>query len=431
MKIHMVVLEGTRKGMTFDFDTHETLLVGRGEGCRLQLVSDPAISRHHLIMEFKPPRCFIKNLGRNGTRVNGEAANETMLRDGDTIDLGKTRMRVSIAGPPVPEEDEPQEQILACGRCMKKVHLKGAVATMAPGIGFICDTCRAQTRIGGLMFDRYRMGRELGRGGNAHVYLGLDRKANDRRVVIKVLAPSFGHSLVSNDQVIGRFKREGDIGLALKHPHIIETYEVGQDGGSLVMVMEFMGGGDLQTKVKKDGKGLPIPLACRWLVQAMRGLQFAHDRKIIHRDVKPGNILLTDDTPDAIAKIADLGLAKDLDEAGGGELTLPGLPMGSAAFMPPEQIQSMAMVGPAGDVYSSAATLYWLIANEIIYRPEHRAIGPIPMVLEGEVRPIRELVPAVSEKLWAVLEKALSRRPEERYADAGKFADAVEKAVGK
>ncbi len=427
MKIQMVVLEGTRKGMIFDYDTHDSLLVGRGEGCGLQLVSDPAISRHHLIMEFKPPRCFVKNLGRNGTKVNDAAINEGWMQNGDTIELGRTRMKVEMVGlEPEPEE---AEQVLTCGRCNKEVRLKGGAMSVNPLTGYLCEDCKSVTRVGALMFDRYRMGRLLGRGGNARVYLALDRKNNDRRVVIKVLAPQFHHGMLSQEQVVARFKREGAIGLSLKHPNIVETLDVGADGPSLVMVMEHMGGGDMQQKVRTLGKALPIPDACRWIIQAMRGLAFAHAQKVIHRDVKPGNILLTEEGPNAIAKIADLGLAKNLDSIGVGELTLPGLPLGSAAFMPPEQIQSMAGVESAGDVYSSAATLYWLLANDIIYTPETRRLGPIPMVLDGEIRPIREVNPNVPEKVWAVLEKALSRTVGDRYPDAGAFADALEKVA--
>ncbi len=431
MKVRMVVVEGTRKGMTFDYQTHDTLLIGRGEGCALQLVSDPAISRHHLIMEFKPPRCFVKNLGRNGTKVNGVALQEGLVRNGDFVELGRTRMQVTIEGEDEEAPAADAEQILACTKCGKEVKLKGAIQAGSTLTGFLCEDCRSQTRVGVLMFERYRMGRELGRGGNARVHLALDRKENDRRVVIKVLAPQFGSGMLSQQQIVERFKREGNIGLALKHPNIVETYEMGTEGASIVMVMEFMGGGDLAGLVRKQGKPLPLEVACRWVIQAMRGLAFAHQRNVVHRDVKPGNILITEEGPGAIAKIGDLGLAKDLDDAGVGELTLPGLPLGSAAFMPPEQIQSMAMVGPAGDVYSAAATLYWLLANDIIYTPETRRMGPIPMVLDGEIRPLPELVPDVPKKVWQVIEKALSRPVGERYADAGKFADALEKVAPK
>src|SRR5712691_6390724 len=197
---------------------------------------------------------------------------------------------------------------------------------------------------------RYTMVRELGQGGMATVYLGTDEKLG-RQVAIKALPPSTRAFLGS-----GRFQREVLLAAQLSHPHIVPLFEADEADGILFYVMEYVEGESLAERLRREGP-LPLDEAVRIAAEVGDALQYAHEVGVLHRDVKPANILLSR----AHAMVADFGIAKLMEQRGSTEgpaLTGAGIAVGTAAYMSPEQASGDKRIDPRSDVYALAAVLY-------------------------------------------------------------------------
>jgi serine/threonine-protein kinase len=253
---------------------------------------------------------------------------------------------------------------------------------------------------------------ELGRGGMGVVYqarhLGLNRL-----VAVKMILAG-GHAGAAD---LARFRREAQAIAQLKHPNIVQVFEVGEQNGLPYFSLEFCGGGSLAQKLA----GTPQPpREAAALVQTLaRAMQAAHAKGIVHRDLKPGNVLLDDDgTP----KITDFGLAKKLDEAG---QTLPGVVMGTPSYMAPEQAESKE-VGPPADGYALGAILYECLTGRPPFRAATR-LDTIVQVLSAEPVPPRRLNPAVPRDLETICLKCLQKEPGKRYVSAQALADDLQR----
>ncbi|NDD40340.1 MAG: serine/threonine protein kinase [Verrucomicrobia bacterium] len=200
--------------------------------------------------------------------------------------------------------------------------------------------------LSGSELGQYRLVRKIAEGGMGEVYEGVQLKL-DRPVAVKLLA----EQLAREPEFLARFEREAKSAAALNHPNIVQVYDFGCADGQYYFVMELVEGQDLSLLVKAHGK-LPIPVALEYFEQAVLALQFAARHAIIHRDVKPANLMLT---RDGRVKVADLGLAKKLTDDS--EVTLTGVGMGSPHFLAPEQADDAAHVDHRADIYSLGVTL--------------------------------------------------------------------------
>ena len=263
----------------------------------------------------------------------------------------------------------------------------------------------------------YTLEREIGRGGMATVYLAHDRK-HDRGVALKVLHPELAASLGAD-----RFLREIRLLARLQHPHILPLFDSGQADGLLYFVMPFIDGQSLKTRLDAE-HSLPLGEAIRILRQIADALDYAHGLGIVHRDLKPDNILLTHGQ----ALIADFGIAHAATESVPGEaLTAVGLVVGTAAYMSPEQGFG-EKVDARSDVYSLGCVCYEMLSG----RPPFS--GPTAMSLIGqhltaEPPPLVGARESLPESLSAAVARALAKEPEQRYATAGAFAAALERAA--
>src|SRR5262245_59670187 len=196
----------------------------------------------------------------------------------------------------------------------------------------------------GTVLDEYELIEPLGAGGMGRVFRARHRRMK-REVALKVLAPELLRSPAARQ----RFQREVESAGRLSHPHIVTAHDAREDHGRLLLVMELVEGRDLAAVVR-DGGPLPVDRALDCIVQAGRGLAHAHASGLVHRDVKPANLIL--DAAGTV-KVLDLGLAAALEPKDGPkELTAAGVPLGTAAYMAPEQAIEPAGVGPAADVYA-------------------------------------------------------------------------------
>ena len=212
-----------------------------------------------------------------------------------------------------------------------------------------------QPRLTAALSDRYRLERELGEGGMATVYLARDERHN-RRVALKVLKPELA-------AVVGaeRFLAEIETTANLQHPHILPLFDSGQADSFLFYVMPFVDGETLADRIARE-KQLPVDEALGIATSVCNALQVAHDAGIVHRDIKPGNILLSRGEP----LVADFGIALAVG-AGGTRLTETGLSVGTPYYMSPEQATGDQRIGPAADIYAVACVLFEMLVGEPPY----------------------------------------------------------------
>jgi serine/threonine-protein kinase len=267
------------------------------------------------------------------------------------------------------------------------------------------------------LVDRYRVERELGRGGMSTVYLAHDLK-HDRPVALKRLRPELAAVLGPE-----RFEREIRLAARLQHPHILPIHDSGVAAGQLWCTMPFVEGESLRDRLDRE-KQLPVEDAVRIARDAAIALDYAHRRGVIHRDIKPGNLLLT---TDGSTMVADFGIARAL---GGHEpkLTETGLALGTPAYMSPEQASGEREVDARTDVYALGAVLYEMLVGEPPFRgPSARAV--ITRVMTESPRPIHTVRASVSPMLEAVIFRALARTPADRFPSMTALAQALVTAV--
>ncbi len=273
----------------------------------------------------------------------------------------------------------------------------------------------ALERLRAALADRYAIERELGAGGMATVYLAEDLR-HHRQVAVKVLRPEIARALGPD-----RFLREIATTAQLTHPHILPLLDSGDADGMLFYVMPFVEGESLRQRLAREQQ-LPLDEAIRITIEIADALGYAHSHGVVHRDIKPENILLES----GHAVVADFGIARAIDQAGGERLTETGVTVGTPAYMSPEQATGSRDLDGRSDIYSLACMLYEMLAAETPYT------GPTPMAIMARkladplprISVVRETVPPGVE---SVLAKALARLPADRYAAASDFAAALER----
>lgn len=262
---------------------------------------------------------------------------------------------------------------------------------------------------------RYTLVQELGAGAMGMVFLADDARLT-RRVVIKVLAPM----LTGNPRIRERFHNEARIQANLEHPNIVRALDSLEDGGHLAIVMEYAQGSDLEAHIVECGGRVPLRRAFDLLDPVMDAMQFAHSMGVVHRDLKPGNILLDRKTGTEVPKVADFGIAKILGQEGAGR-TREGAVIGTPSYMPPEQLRGEQDLDHRADVYALGAILYQLVVGSMPlgegseYEITHRALSG--------VRPVSAstLVPTLPVVFDALIAKAMEGDRNLRYGSVAEL----------
>lgn len=270
-------------------------------------------------------------------------------------------------------------------------------------------------RLRSALSDRYAVESEIGRGGMAVVFLAQDLK-HHRQVAIKVLDPTLSAKLGAD-----RFLNEIQIAARLDHPHIVPLYDSGRADDLLFYVMPFVSGESLRERLDRE-KQLPIDDALRIVAEVADGLAYAHEHGIVHRDVKPGNVLLSA----GHARIADFGVARAIDLASGSRGTEAGLAVGTPLYMAPEQASGQERGDERSDIYSVGCLLYEVLVGEPPYT------GLTPQTLQA--RKMSESAPrigsvrdTVSPRVEEIVARAIARIPADRYQTALDLKTALEK----
>ena len=268
-------------------------------------------------------------------------------------------------------------------------------------------------RLATALSERYRIERELGRGGMATVYLAEDLK-HDRKVALKVLKPELAAVLGAE-----RFVQEIKTTAALQHPHILPLFDSGAADGFLYYVMPFIDGETLRTKLDRETQ-LGIDESVRITVAVADALDYAHRHGVIHRDIKPENILLHDGRP----MVADFGIALALSAAAGGRMTETGMSLGTPHYMSPEQATADKEITGRSDIYSLGSVLYEMLAGN----PPHTGSSAqqiIMRIVTDTARPVTEVRKSVPPNVAAALARSLEKLPADRFGTARQFADAL------
>jgi hypothetical protein len=261
----------------------------------------------------------------------------------------------------------------------------------------------------------YEVIEQIGCGGMGVVFKVRD-VALDRIAALKIIR----HFGAADGEAMDRFFRGARLWARLNHPSIVSIYHVGQVDGMPYVVSEFIEGVDLSTMARAGAGGLSVRDAAGFIAEVADALHFAHEQGVIHRDVKPSNIVIK---PDGHAVLVDFGLARSLSADDEASLSVVGAIIGTPSFMSPEQVEGRHdLLGPATDIYSLGATLYTLLAGRPPFhgRSTMETLRQIP---EVEPEPPRRLNPTVPRDLEAVCLKALRKRPADRYATAHAMAE--------
>jgi serine/threonine protein kinase len=274
---------------------------------------------------------------------------------------------------------------------------------------------QAGSVIGTVLSGRYRLQSKLGSGGMSTVYLAGDETL-ERQVAVKVL-----HAEISDqpDQ-IERFRREATAVAKLSHPNVVSVIDAGQDAGHPYIVFEYIDGETLKQRIERLGR-LPLDEAAAYAIEVGRGLAAAHRRKLVHRDVKPQNVLID---PDGRARVTDFGIARSLEAKG---LTATGRVLGTTDYVAPEQAMGQE-IDARSDIYSLGVLLYEMLTGEVPFHAETQ-VGVAMKHVNEPLPAVETRRPEVSAALAAVIEKATAKDPEQRYTTMASMLRDLEAAL--
>ena len=263
--------------------------------------------------------------------------------------------------------------------------------------------------------DRYQIMKTIGEGGMANVYLAYDTIL-DRNVAVKVLRGD----LATDEKFVRRFQREALSASSLSHPNIVEVYDVGEDNGSYYIVMEYIKGKHLKQLLKQRGK-LTLTEVVDIMLQVTDGMSAAHDKYIIHRDIKPQNIMILEN---GLIKITDFGIAMALNST---QLTQTNSVMGSVHYLPPEQASGKGATIQS-DVYSMGILMYELLTGELPFKGDNAVEIALKHIKEPFPK-IRSILPNLPQSIENIIMKATAKNTKNRYNDAREMHDDLKTAL--
>jgi serine/threonine protein kinase len=274
---------------------------------------------------------------------------------------------------------------------------------------------QAGSVIGTVLSGRYRLESKLGSGGMSTVYLAEDETLQ-RQVAVKVL-----HAEISDqpDQ-IERFRREARAVAKLSHPNVVSVIDAGEDLGHPYIVFEYIEGETLKQRIERLGR-LPLDESAAYAIEVGRGLAAAHGRRLVHRDVKPQNVLID---PEGRAKVTDFGIARSLEAKG---LTATGRVLGTTDYVAPEQAMGQA-IDSRSDVYSLGVLLYEMVTGDVPFHAETQ-VGVAMKHVNEPLPAVETRRPEVSAALAAVVETATAKSPEHRYGTIAAMLRDLESAL--
>ena len=294
-----------------------------------------------------------------------------------------------------------------CPKCAQPLAVQGEADTSTDGVALNTQggisAEKSNDPLIGRKVGQYKILKKLGQGGMGSVYQAKHLELG-RAVALKLLSPKLAEE---EPDAVERFKREARAAAVLSHPNVVTVYYVGTEGPHHFIELEYVDGESLQTRVQRE-KRLTVAEATRITMDAARALGAAHEQNIVHRDIKPGNIMLTRDEQ---VKVMDFGLAKDV--ASSSQLTMSGHIMGTPHYMSPEQCDGEKLDGRS-DIYSLGATYYAMLAGRTPYQGSS-LLSILRQQADAPVPDVREQCPDLPKRVQRIIEKSMAKKPDDRY----------------
>ncbi|MGB3511272.1 MAG: protein kinase [Microcoleaceae cyanobacterium] len=459
-KVILTITQGSLKGQQFVFEERNTCVIGRSHDCYPQLPNDEAhrtISRYHCLLDINPPDIRVRDFGsKNGTYINSKkigqrSANQTPLEaadlnfpehdlsEDDEIKIGPTVFKVSIIGAregdrsdfildsAIENEDETvAESRVSTGNTAPKFNQREVVKNLLQIANQGDHDLKA--------LREYTIIKQLSTTECSQDYLTLDERSGEL-LVLKIMLPQV--SVSQRARVM--FLQEVANTKALHHAHIVQLRDYGYFNGIFFLTFEYCQGGSVVDLMKQNGGKLSVDKAVKIILQALDGLEYAHNAPIpylkkadssfsqgkglVHRDLKPNNIMLANVGGASVAQIADYGLAKAFDFAGLSGQTMSGLTTGLPVFVPRQQVISFNYAKAEIDVWAMAAILYNMLTGT--YPRDFVDRDPFLVVLQTNAVPIRERDASIPKKLAEIIDLALTDTPDIYFKTAGEFKQAL------
>ena len=444
-KIILTITQGKLCGKQYIFASRSTCIVGRNDDCNLQIADavDMTISRYHCLLDINPPDIRVRDLGSlNGTFVNGkkigqrqreQTAKEAVklnfpeynLQNGDEIKLGDILFKIEVEAEPelekksdiIPPPAENNPNCLIIFKNLLELAQK--------------NHTKLQTLSG------YKLIKSLGKGGFGEVFLAQHIHTK-KLVAIKIMIPA----VTINTQGVKMFLQATENIKMLQHDNIVQLFDYGFAENAFFLIMEYFPGGNVWDLMQKSGWRLPLKTAVDITVQVLEGLIYAHSvavprmqldheklnqaKGLVHQDLKPNNILISQINDELEVKIGDYGLSKAFDLAGLSGQTLTGTKTGTPAFMPRQQVLDFKHELPEIDIWATAACLYNLLTG---YFPRDFTGDPWLSVLQNKPVPIHQRNNSIPKKLADVIDLALQEKPQIHFQTAAEFKQALLDAI--
>ena len=412
--VRVFVVSGPQLGAEIVLNRTCEVTVGRGTKANFRLESETSFSRLHFKLLFSGTQVKLVDLGStNGTLLNGIPISEASIVPGDRFGIGDTMLSISLEASKGSREEEIEKDTT-------ELFSKQSAAKPSTPKNKQPNPVRNQLAVNPPKLDKVSLGdydlvRELGMGGMAVVFEAVHRDSKTK-VAIKIIREEIG----GNEKLRQLFIREATILAQLKHPYIVRSHHLGIHQQQLYLVMDYVECIDLLALIDGYEAKKKIRTAC-WITQRMlEALDFAHSKKIVHRDVKPSNFLAYREGRHMQIKLSDFGLAKFFEDAGLGGLTDEQSMRGTIGYMAPEQLQNAKSVGPAVDVYAVGACLYRFLTKK-----------PPQSILNEHTKEPMASVDGVPAALQQILFRSLEREPKKRFRTAIEFAKALTPFVDK
>jgi hypothetical protein len=438
-----------QRGTAYKDILRHTTLIGSSIDCPIRLLSSE-IAPAHCVITLDNDVIRVRALRPEaGIRINGNPVDISVLCHGDCLEIGPFSFRIETnltfelsktapvmetrmdlvqgigpdtaaeaaptgdtapeAAPAVPPEPEEDAEKPITIEFLKKLMLQGVLTKFQ-------TQWLLEGKFEDFTIDDYRIVDILGTGGMGWLYVGVDQQTGEKAAV-KVISRH-----MDNDYLT-RFKLEARAGLLLNHPNIVRTIKLGETDEILYVAMELVEGISVQELIVRQGS-IPWPQACSLIAQAAAGLQHAHEKGMVHRDVKPGNLLVK---RNGMVKVLDFGLAlmeKDEDEFTLAMISGQGC-VGTADYISPEQTIDSFAVGPRADIYSLGCTLYCALTGTVPF-PGESVAKKLRAHRTKDARPVREFKPDIPAALEKIVAKMMARKPDDRYATAAEVAEVLQ-----
>ena len=443
--VTLTITTGKLSGKQYIFDNRSTCIIGRGEDCNLQIADniDMTVSRYHCLLDINPPEIRIRDLGSlNGTMVNDKIigqrkAEETPEAAAKIIfpehDLGNNdRVIVGDIVFDIGVETELEKQRtpnFIVEEKNKKLNFLDIIKNLL--------NLASQGNQNLQVIANYHLIKSLGQGGCGEVFLAQHTQTK-KLVALKLMLPQ----VAAKEQGVKMFLRETENTKFLQHPHVVQLLDYGYAENTFFFTMEYCEGGDVWDLMEKLGGRLPVNMAVDITLQILDGLIYAHNvevpyvkladgrlgkgKGLVHRDLKPNNIFITNIDGKMIVKIGDYGLAKAFDLAGLSGQTLTDTKMGTPVFMCRQQVLDFKHALPEVDVWASAACLYNMLTGDF---PRDFIGDPWNCILRNNPVPIRQRDSNIPENLAKVIDLALTEKPQIHFQSAADFKAALLKSL--